>query len=50
MITLRKSLLTLGAVIAVQFYVNSQTNDSLQVEKQLETVTVTAQKQEENLQ
>src|SRR5690554_1969062 len=50
MFTLKKSFFTLGAVIVVPFYALSQATDSLLLEKQLEEFTVTAQKQEENLQ
>src|SRR5690554_2733809 len=50
MFTLKKSFFTLGAVIIVPFYAISQSTDSLLMEKQLEEFTVTAQKQEENLQ
>ena len=50
MFTLKKSFLAIGAVIIVPFYAISQSTDSLLMEKQLEEFTVTAQKQEENLQ
>src|SRR5690606_13706900 len=50
MISLKKLLLTFGVVFSIQFFVQSQSNDSIPLTKQLEEVTVTAQKQEENLQ
>lgn len=50
MFTLRKFILTLITVFVFQFYAQSQTGGSLSVIRQLDEITVTAQKQRENLQ
>jgi iron complex outermembrane receptor protein len=50
MVTIRRILVAAGAVLALPLNVISQTVDSIPFTKQLEEVTVTAQKQEENLQ
>ncbi|MEX2592767.1 MAG: TonB-dependent receptor [Anditalea sp.] len=50
MINLRKSILVAVVMMSVQIYVKGQTNDTLPMTKQLEEITVTAQKQEEKLQ
>ena len=50
MLIIRRLLVAAGAVLALPLNVISQTVDSIPFTKQLEEVTVTAQKQEENLQ
>lgn len=50
MITFKNLIRTAGAVLVVPFCALAQGNDSIPITKQLEEVTVTAQKQEENLQ
>src|SRR5690606_25345324 len=50
MITIKSLILTAGIVLTVSSYALSQSTDSISLTKQLEEVTVTAQKQEENLQ
>lgn len=50
MLTFRRVIKAVAAVLAVPFYALSQSSDSIPLAKHLEEVTVTAQKQEENLQ
>lgn len=50
MITIKSLILTTGTVLMASSYALSQSSDSIPLTKQLEEVTVTAQKQEENLQ
>src|SRR5690554_6186954 len=50
MITLRSLILVACTVLTVPFSAVGQSNDSLPLSQQLEEVTVTAEKQEENLQ
>lgn len=50
MSSLKKLLLTVALLASTQFFALSQSKDSIPLTKQLEEVTVTAQKQEENLQ
>src|SRR5690606_8086928 len=45
-----RSIILMAAALTVQFYAQGQSNDTLPITKQLEEVTVTAQKQKENLQ
>lgn len=50
MIPFKSLLFTAGAVLSLPFYSVGQSNDTIPLSQQLEEVTVTAQKQEENLQ
>src|SRR5690554_3202992 len=50
MIPFKSLLFTAGAVLSPSFYSVGQSNDTIPLNQQLEEVTVTAQKQEENLQ
>ena len=50
MIPFKSLLFTAGAVLSLSFYSVGQSNDTIPLSQQLEEVTVTAQKQEENLQ
>jgi len=50
MIPFKSLLFTAGTVLSLPFYSLGQSNDTIPLSQQLEEVTVTAQKQEENLQ
>src|SRR5690554_318823 len=50
MITFRSLILVAGAALTAPFYAVGQSNDTLPLSQQLQEVTVTAEKQEENLQ
>src|SRR5690554_4544837 len=50
MITFRSLILVAGGALLVPFYAVGQSNDTLPLSQQLQEVTVTAEKQEENLQ